>query len=175
MNKLWFVPFLFFLAACSGLTEEELINQAMDAQKTGKYDEALDSYLSYIERFPNGKERAKALFETGALYYGHRKDLDKAVEFYKQVAEEFPEYEKSPGALFLAGFIYNNELKNLDSAKAVYERFIQQYPQHELVSSAEYELANLGKDPDEIVRLSEGIAPLNRAKNAGTDKQWKNR
>ncbi|HAL54902.1 MAG TPA: hypothetical protein DCP63_00105 [Bacteroidetes bacterium] len=148
-------------AACSSLKEEEVLEQAEAFKQEGKYDVALMEYERYVDAFPNGEHRAEVLYELGALYQGHKKDFTKAVAFFKEVADLHSAYEKAPTASFLVGFLYHNELKNLDSAKVAYERFIEKYPDQELAVSARFELANLGKAPDEIIeagRVSEKAA-----------------
>jgi hypothetical protein len=53
--------------------------------------------------------------------------------------------------MFLIGYLYNNELHHLDSAAAAYRRFLEKYPNHEMALSAQFELDNLGKSPEELL------------------------
>ena len=55
----------------------------------------------------------------------------------------------------MVGFINNNELKNVDAARAAYEEFLKKYPSSPLVESARFELANLGKEPAELLKNTE--------------------
>jgi TolA-binding protein len=81
-----------------------------------------------------------------------RHDYHAAIAQFYSFIQRYPDQKKTPVALFQIGFLYNNELKMFDSAKAAYQDFIAKYPTHELKSSAEFELATMGKNPDEIIK-----------------------
>ncbi len=91
-----------------------------------------------------------------ATYYQQAKKtytaqkFDQAVENYKALVEHYPESKHRAESLFLLGYINANDIKDYDEAKKYYEQFINEYPKHELITSARYELENLGKDVNEI-------------------------
>jgi TolA-binding protein len=65
----------------------------------------------------------------------------------------FPSSPNAPKMLFLAGFTYNNDLHLIDSARVLYAAFLEHYPSDPMAASARFELDNLGKSPDEFIRL----------------------
>jgi TolA-binding protein len=52
----------------------------------------------------------------------------------------------------MLGFIYANELNNYEKAKIYYQKFLERYPNSELAISAKFELENLGRKPEEIIK-----------------------
>jgi TolA-binding protein len=66
---------------------------------------------------------------------------------------KFPDHATASNAAFLIGFAYNNDLKNTDSAKIAYNEFLKKYPTSPLVQSAQFELATIGKTPEEILKM----------------------
>ena len=58
--------------------------------------------------------------------------------------------------MFMVGYIFNNDLNMVDSARAAYTRFLERFPEAELATSAQYELDNLGKKPEDLLLLEPG-------------------
>jgi TolA-binding protein len=149
-----FLCCLFFVS-CSPLAEEEKMQRAKQALAAGNYDDALMYYQMLYNEHPQSKYRAEALYAKATIHQNHRRDFQTAIHLYRRLANEYPNDTNAPGALFLVGFIYHNELRNLDSARAAYGEFLARYPSSEMVASAQFELANLGKEPGDILSESE--------------------
>jgi TolA-binding protein len=66
------------------------------------------------------------------------------------VVKNYPTGKFTAQSIFLIGFIANNYTKDLEEARKYYQMFIDKYPDNELISSAKYELENLGKDVDAL-------------------------
>jgi hypothetical protein len=79
---------------------------------------------------------------------------DSLFNAYKTLVEKFPDSDLYPTALFQLGFMSNNypQLKNLAYSKECYELFLSKYPNHELSESVRFELENLGKSPEELLK-----------------------
>jgi outer membrane protein assembly factor BamD (BamD/ComL family) len=165
-----FLIITFLIVSCSRMSENELYQTAQTAVDQKNYLEAVQHLEELIDRFPNGKHTEESLFLLGTIYNDNLQKPRMAIETYRRLHMTFPNGEKTPGAMFLVGFIYNNVLHNYDSARIAYEQFLQEYPQHEMVTSAEFEIANLGKSPDELfrTRISEEEHP-----KTSTDKKSK--
>jgi TolA-binding protein len=142
---------------CSRPTEAELMERAAAAYRSGNPEEAMALYQECLDRYPEGEMRPEAIFAMASIYQNDRHDLTAALRTYRAVVDQFPNHARAPGALFLIGFILHNELGNLDSARASYDEFLRKYPGHPMAASAEYELANLGKDPSSLLNV--GPAP----------------
>ena len=146
-----FVVGLVVLIGCSKLTDEQLWNQGVNAQKSDKFQEALQSYQQLLEDYPKSPKVPDALYAIGSICQNKNLDLHKAIRSYRRIVDEYPTHATASSAMFLIGFIYNNELKNLDSARIAYEEFMKKFPDNPMAASARFELNNLGKNPDDII------------------------
>jgi len=144
---------LTLIVSCKKLTDEELWNQGVDAQKANKFDESLTSYQQLLDEYPKSPKVPEALFAIGSICQDQKRDIYKAIHCYQRIVQEYPTHATASGAQFLIGFLYNNELKNLDSAKLAYETFLKMYPDNPMAPSARFELENLGKDANQILDL----------------------
>ena len=138
------------LMSCGPRTESELFEAAVGAQRTQKYDDAVELFERLLEEFPQSEKSPDAYYALGVLYQDRTKDFSKAIESYKKLYEAYPDHPTAPNALFMIGFLQHNEMKDTAAAKATYESFIERYPDSPLVSSARFELENLRKDPAEM-------------------------
>jgi TolA-binding protein len=148
-----FVLGLILLAGCSKLTDQQLWDQGVDAQKAEKFTEALQSYQQLLDDYPKSPKVPEALYAIGSICQNKNLDIYRAIRSYRRIVDEYPTHATATSALFLVGFIYNNELKNVDSARIAYEEFLKKYPDNTMAESARFELANLGKSPNEIIEL----------------------
>ena len=144
---------LALVVSCKKLTDEDLWNNGVEAQKANKFDESLQNYQLLLDDYPKSPKVPEALFAIGSICQDQRRDIYRAIRCYRRIVQEFPTNATASGAQFLIGFLYNNELKNLDSAKIAYEDFLRIYPDNPMAPSARFELENLGKDPNQIMDL----------------------
>lgn len=145
--------FLALIVSCKKLTDEELWNNGVDAQKINKFDESLEDYQKLLDEYPKSPKVPDALYAIGGICQDQRRDVYRAIRCYRRIVEEYPTHPTASGAQFLIGFLYNNELKNYDSAKIAYEQFLKMYPDNPMAPSAKFELDNLGKEPNQIMNL----------------------
>lgn len=153
------IAVLLFTSGCSKPSEEDLWNKGVDAQKEDNVRDALDAYQQLVKDYPNGTRVAEALYAIGTVYQNDKRDTTKrrfelAIDAYKRIVNEYPDHATASSACFLIGFLYNNELRNVDSSRAAYLKFLEKYPGSPMVESAKFELANLGKEPSEILKPS---------------------
>ena len=78
--------------------------------------------------------------------------FDDAIDYLDEILENFPDSDLAPHSLFLTGYLYANDLEDFTKASEYYERFLAKYPDHDMAASARWEIANLGKDPEEILK-----------------------
>jgi outer membrane protein assembly factor BamD (BamD/ComL family) len=95
----------------------------------------------------------------------NNQEYEKAIDNFKKLIKQYPNGNFAARSIFLIGFIANNYTKDLEEAKKYYEMFIEKYPDHDLISSAKYELENLGKDVDALPIFKD------LADSTGVDKQ----
>lgn len=151
MKKLAIVMVCALLAGCAAKTDEELFAEAIESQKAGDFEAALESYAEVTTEFPQSSRVPEALYAMGAIYQDQLKNFPKAIETYQKLVDGYPAHATTPNALFLVGFINHNELKNIDAARVAYESFLKKFPESSLVSSAQFELDHLGQDPARIL------------------------
>jgi TolA-binding protein len=138
---------------------EQLLAQARTAADTvGSPDQlakvfapAIEAMQGVADDYAGTPEAERALFSVAATYNNESQEFQKAIDAYQRYVRTYPDGEKSAVSMFLIGYIYNNQLGNVDSARAAYQRFLEKYPQHEMAVSAQFELNNLGKSPEELL------------------------
>ena len=77
---------------------------------------------------------------------------EKAIEYYERLLREFPDSEHAQMALFMIGYVQSNELRDYNKAKIVYQEFLEKYPNSELAVSVKFELDNMGKSPEDLIK-----------------------
>jgi len=157
---------LLSLIGCSKPTPEEAIQRAeqMLAQARTAADTvesadqlarvfapAIEALQVVADSYPGTPEADRAAFAVAATYNNESQEFQKAIDAYYRYVGTYPEGEKAAVSMFLIGYIYNNQLGNVDSARAAYQRFLEKYPQHEMAVSAQFEMNNLGKSPEELL------------------------
>lgn len=153
-------------AGCQTRTPEDLYAGAQSAHQEAQhaldsigrtadakalFASTLEAYERVIDDHPASVQAEQALMKIAELEAGVCQDVPRAIEAYKRFARVYPASAKAPTALFMVGYLYNNYLANIDSAAAAYRLFLQLYPTHELATSAQFELENVGKDPQELL------------------------
>ncbi len=156
---------LVFMFACSSENEEDYFRKAQKHLARQEYKQAVDTFVSILDKFPDGKYAARAALEIAKMYHGNaiknvprNEALKIAVKYYKMCNALEPNTDRGANALFMAAFVEANELKDYDAAKKTYGEFIKKYPDNPMVKSAEIEIKTLGMEPEKIIE--------NKIKNA---------
>ena len=100
--------------------------------------------------FSCGESKTEAEYYKLAYDQYNDAKYEPSVKNFKSLIEEYPEGKNAPNSMFMIGFINANHTNNYDKAEKYYNMFMEKYPEHELVSSAKYELENLGKDINDL-------------------------
>jgi len=109
-------------------------------------------FLAFFVSFDCSKKLTdKELLEL-AQKENSKGNNEKAIKLYEKLIRIHPDSEYSPMALFMIGYINANEIKDYERAKKVYAEFLEKYPTSELANSVKFELENMGKSPDELIR-----------------------
>lgn len=154
------------LTGCTAESAEELYARAQAAHQYAQdmvdslgrgadakalFAPALEAYEQLVADHPASAQAEQALFKVAEIQAGVFQDVPAAIDSYKRYAVHYAGSAKAPTALFMVGYLYNNYLGNTDSAGTAYRRFLQLYPSHELSTSAQFELENLGRDPQDLL------------------------
>ena len=162
--KKYLVLFLLsvFFISCSKTTDQEYFDQANKSFKENNIPEAIKSFESLINDYPESELAPKALVQIASIYQNQlvknvkpQESFEKAQKYFMQVYEEYPDDQDAPKSLFLSGFILANDLKKYDNATSRFKLFLEKYPSHSLAESAKLELDNMGLSPEEILRRTE--------------------
>ena len=166
-----FVTALLLIAGCSKKSAPELFKEAEETQQRAQrvvdslgraanigeiFGEVVEGYEKVFREHPASSEAEQALFKVGEIQAGILNRPEDALKAFRRYAEAFPSTPKTETAMFMVGYIFNNDLNMIDSAKAAYTRFLERFPDAELATSAQYELSNLGKKPEDLLPLEPG-------------------
>ncbi|GBE29108.1 outer membrane protein assembly factor BamD [bacterium BMS3Bbin04] len=81
------------------------------------------------------------------------RDFYAAVQSYNEVVTAYPNGDRADEAQFMIGFLYANDIRDTTKARDAYLTFLDRYTATSdsgMVLSARWELANLGKDVEDI-------------------------
>ena len=142
---------IVLLAGCSKPKPEEYVGKATVAINERNFALAIEEYEKLIKDHPDSPQAEEALFTIGKIQSDELKEFPKAIETYKRYAAAYPNGKQAPLALFLTAYVYHSEMNDLANAKTAYEAFLAKYPDHEMAASAKFEIANLGKSPEDLL------------------------
>lgn len=113
---------------------DELYHMAYEAFKKGDYDQSLELFQGFLNKFPQHELAGNAQFWVGECHY-RKGDYERAILEYEKVLTNYPKSAKVPAALLKQGFAFL-ALGNVKTGTYLLERVISQYP-----SSPEADLA----------------------------------
>jgi tetratricopeptide (TPR) repeat protein len=119
-----------------------------------KAKKLIADYESYAASYKDDTLASEYLFRAADLYRSLRKP-ENSLALYDRIINDFSSSSRAPYSLFLKGFLYENELDDLTKAKEMYESFLEKYPHHQLADDVRFSLRNLGKSPEELIKLFE--------------------
>ena len=119
----------------------------------GNFEGAMKEFKNITKYYADDSLAPKALQRIAEIHRTELKNYKKAISTYKSFLNKYPNNSKAPNILFLIGYTYANDIENkTKKAKSIYNKFLDKYPDHELVKSVKWELKNLGKSPDDIIK-----------------------
>ena len=113
-----------------------------------------NALVGYADAFPTDSLSVKYLSKAGETARLLRQ-FDKALEIFGKIEKNYPNSREAAAAMFMKAFTLDNDLKKLEEAKLAYEAFLQKYPNDEFADDAQFLLKNLGKSPEEIIKVFE--------------------
>ena len=139
-----------------GILEEKIASENFVFDEKGMQlaGELAQAYISYAEEHKNSPEAPVYLYKAADLMLNLNKSKE-SLDLYNRIIYQYPDFEKAPECLFLVAYIYENNLQHYGKAKEVYELFLQKYPQHDFADDAAISIQNIGKSPEELIRMFE--------------------
>ncbi len=115
-----------------------------------KSTEAIDSFNTFLERFPDSQWREEAMYAKGYLWFLEQ-GYDRAITDYGQLVERFPKDPLAAKAQYgIADAHYN--MGRLEEALAAYQLVLDRHPESPLVvdaySGMQYALLSLEREEE---------------------------
>ncbi|MBB3816833.1 tol-pal system protein YbgF [Xanthomonas arboricola] len=121
--------------------ERTAYNVAFDALKNGKYDDASQLFLSFLELYPNGVYTPNALYWLGESYYATR-NFQLAEAQFRDLVSRYPTHDKAAGGLLKLGLSQYGEGKN-NEAQQTLQQVVAQYPGSDAARVAQERLQSI--------------------------------
>jgi len=126
--------------AASG-DERTVYNVAFDSLKAGRYEDAAQQFMSFLELYPTGVYAPNALYWLGESYYATGK-YPMAEAQFRELLSRFPTHDKAAGGLLKVGLSQYAEGKT-DLAAQTLESVVSQYPGSDAARTAQDRLQSI--------------------------------
>ena len=108
---------------------------------SGEYDEAIASFKSYLDSFPNYKNVADSKLWLGRAYFANEL-YSQSKSIYLEFQSENVQHAKYPESMYELSRVFF-ELGELDAAKTMLTKMIEKFPTHDLYKKAKQMLTEL--------------------------------
>jgi len=115
--------------------------EAFDMFQKGKYDEAVQKFLGFVQTYPRSSLVPNAYFWLGESCM-MLKDYDKAILYFQELVDKFPKNAMAPKALLAQADAFS-AMKDKKSSMTVLKKVMELYPKTEEAAIAERKLRNL--------------------------------
>ena len=129
-------------------------NFTFDEKGIQTANELVAAYMDYAEKHKDSPEAPEYLYKAADISLNLNKGKE-SLDLYNRIIYQYPDFKKAPECLFLVAYIYENNLQNYGKAKEMYELFIKKYPNHDFADDAAISIENMGKSPEELIRMFE--------------------
>lgn len=92
-----------------------------------KNDEALQSFLSILQKHKGKSIEESTLFKVSKIYE-EKNDYAKAIQYYQNILEQHKDGIYKDEALFFSAEIYRKHLLDNEKAKQLYEKIVLEHP-----------------------------------------------
>lgn len=110
-----------------------------------KNDEALNGFLSILEKFKGDSIEDEALLKIGQIFE-EKKEYLQALKYYKTIIDNHKESVFIDEALFYAAEIFNKNLNDAVQAKPLYEKILFEHPDSIFYTEAQLQYRKLRGD-----------------------------
>lgn len=121
--------------------EDEGYNRSLTLFREGKYGEAMDGFVRFLDVYPKSELADNAQFWIGESYMA-LKQYEKAILAYQDVIEKYPKGNKVPNAMQRQAMAWL-EIDDKTSARAVFKKLIRQFPNSDEAKIAQKKLDEL--------------------------------
>jgi len=114
---------------------------AFDALKGGKYADAAQLFLSFLELYPNGAYAPNALYWLGESYYVTQ-NYELAAQQFRTLLQQHPTHDKASGALLKLG-LSEFGLGKVEEAERTLADVVARYPGSDVARTADDRLRSI--------------------------------
>ncbi|MCR5563383.1 MAG: tol-pal system protein YbgF [Desulfovibrio sp.] len=113
----------------SGVGEEAAYKSALKLARSGRNEDGIQAFRSFLQQFPQGRYAANAEYWIGECYYAQGK-YGEALKQFETVNRNYPRHHKNADALLKAGMT-NRKLGKKQEASEDYKKLLQLFPNSE--------------------------------------------
>ncbi len=106
--------------------EKRAYEQAFKYLEEGAYDEAVEAFGAFLQRYPRGSYAGHAQYWQGEAYYVSRR-FEQAVTAFQNVLQSYPNSPKLADARLKLGYAHY-ELSQWGPARATLQRLVDDFP-----------------------------------------------
>ena len=138
-----FIGFLFCLSwqACSPGSEEDYFTRVDKYFDESRFEKAVSVCREYLQDYPEGKYRDKALFRAGEILYFALVDHEAGKKELNKLISEYPTSEFSYKAHDVLGSYFRDELRDFKRAIVEYKFLIIQKPDNPKAAFYQFQVA----------------------------------
>lgn len=123
--------------------EQELYRVGKQMFDNQEFDDALDAFALFIEKFPKSNLADNARFWTGEVYFAEQW-YEKAIVEYQRVIDDYPRGNKVPAAYLKQGISFSL-LGEKENALFRLRELVRLFPDHDKARIAERRITELNQ------------------------------
>lgn len=114
--------------------ELELYDTSLASFRERRFEEAIEGFKAFLERYPKSDRADNAYFWVGECYLG-LKQYEQAILAYQEVIEKYPEGNKVPSAMLKQATAFL-EIKDQISSRLLLKKIVDKYPESDEAKTA---------------------------------------
>jgi tol-pal system protein YbgF len=122
-------------------TERALYNASKDSFDQGRFDEAMEGFKRFLDRYPKSELADNAQYWIGECYMALKK-YDRAIAAYEDVKKKYPEGNKVPDAMLKQAMAFLEKGDEI-STRILLKRIVSAFPESDQAKVAEQRLETL--------------------------------
>ncbi len=122
-------------------TEQALYNASKESFDQGRFEESIEGFRRFLERYPKSGLADNAQYWVGECYMALKR-YDRAIAAYEDVKKKYPEGNKVPDAMLKQAMAFL-EKGDETSARILFKRIVSAFPDSDQTKVAEQRLETL--------------------------------
>jgi tol-pal system protein YbgF len=122
-------------------TEQALYNASKDSFDQGRFEEGIEGFNTFLDRYPKSELADNAQYWIGECYMALGR-YDLAIPAYEEVKKKYPEGNKVPDAMLKQAMAFL-EIDDKTSTRILLKRIISTFPKSDQAKVAEQRLETL--------------------------------